>query len=184
MVEGPGVHCVALVHRRMLQGRVFQATSPSGRFVDGAAAINGCVLSHIEAHGKNIFYFFTPKKVKEEEDVLEKLGLDAVVVHIHFGMSGSFRTFPYPGPEPREATRLQLENKKEGLVAHLSATLCVHGDLELYSCTQVAQEAAVEGVPIVSVYPGMVYGPGKLTAGNSLALMVMLQIYQSFLEAQ
>jgi hypothetical protein len=29
--------------------------------------------------------------------VLEKLGLDAVVVHIHFGMSGSFRTFPYPG---------------------------------------------------------------------------------------
>jgi hypothetical protein len=29
--------------------------------------------------------------------VLEKLGLDVVVVHIHFGMSGSFRTFPYPG---------------------------------------------------------------------------------------
>ncbi len=29
--------------------------------------------------------------------MLEKLGLDAVVVHIHFGMSGSFRTFPYPG---------------------------------------------------------------------------------------
>ncbi len=28
--------------------------------------------------------------------MLEKLGLDAVV-HIHFGMSGSFRTFPYPG---------------------------------------------------------------------------------------
>jgi farnesol dehydrogenase len=49
---------------------------------------------------------------------------------------------------------------------------------------KVAQEAAAEGVPIVSVYPGMVYGPGKLTAGNSLALMVMFQIYQSFLEAQ
>ncbi len=29
--------------------------------------------------------------------MLEKLGLDVVVVHIHFGMSGSFRTFPYPG---------------------------------------------------------------------------------------
>ncbi len=38
---------------------------------------------------------------------------------------------------------------------------------------KVAQEAAAEGVPIVSVYPGMVYGPGKLTAGNSLALMLM-----------
>jgi farnesol dehydrogenase len=29
---------------------------------------------------------------------------------------------------------------------------------------KVAQEAAAEGVPIVSVYPRMVYGPGKLTA--------------------
>ncbi len=29
--------------------------------------------------------------------MLEKLGLDVVVVHIHFGMSGSFHTFPYPG---------------------------------------------------------------------------------------
>jgi len=29
--------------------------------------------------------------------VLEKLGLDAVVVHIHFGMSGTFRTFPSLG---------------------------------------------------------------------------------------
>jgi len=49
---------------------------------------------------------------------------------------------------------------------------------------KVAQEAAAEGVPIVSIYPGMVYGPGKLTTRNSLALMVMFQIYQSFLEAQ
>ncbi len=55
-------------------------------------------------------------------------------------VSGSFKHFGsellwciyITGPEPREATRLQLENKKEGLVAHLSATLCVHGDLELY----------------------------------------------------
>jgi hypothetical protein len=28
---------------------------------------------------------------------LEKLGPDAVVVHIHFGMAGTFHTFPYPG---------------------------------------------------------------------------------------
>ncbi len=34
----------------------FSSNSPSGRFVDGATTINGCVLSHIEAHGKNIFY--------------------------------------------------------------------------------------------------------------------------------
>lgn len=131
MVEGPGVHRVAVAHRRILQGRVYQANSPNGRFADGAAAINGHVLSHIEAHGKHIFYFFTPKKL-EEEGLLEKLGPDAVVVHIHFGMAGTFHTFPYPGPEPRPATRLRLENKEEGFVAHLSASLCVHGNLETY----------------------------------------------------
>ncbi|CAK9867518.1 unnamed protein product [Sphagnum jensenii] len=122
MVEGPGVHRVAVAHRRILQGRVYQANSPNGRFADGAAAINGHVLSHIEAHGKHIFYFFTPKKL-EEEGLLEKLGPDAVVVHIHFGMAGTFHTFPYPGPEPRPTTRLRLENKEEGFVAHLSASL-------------------------------------------------------------
>ena len=41
-------------------GQRFKATSPNGRFVDGAAAINGYVLSHIEAHGKNIFYVHGP----------------------------------------------------------------------------------------------------------------------------
>ena len=41
-------------------GQRFKATSPNGRFVDGAAAINGYVLSHIEAHGKNIFYVHEP----------------------------------------------------------------------------------------------------------------------------
>ncbi|KAH8941649.1 hypothetical protein BDL97_14G054600 [Sphagnum fallax] len=46
---------------------------------------------------------------------------------------------------------------------------------------KVAQEAAAEGVPIVSVYPGMVYGPGKLTAGNSLALMKLsTQVFVEF----
>jgi hypothetical protein len=27
------------------------------------------------------------------------------VLHIHFGMSGAFRTTSLPGPEPRETTR-------------------------------------------------------------------------------
>jgi hypothetical protein len=39
-----------------LNCQVYQANSPNGRFADGAAAINGHVLSHIEAHGKHIFY--------------------------------------------------------------------------------------------------------------------------------
>ncbi|BBN11898.1 hypothetical protein MPTK1_5g15710 [Marchantia polymorpha subsp. ruderalis] len=47
-------------------------------------------------------------------------------------MSGSFRTFKFPGPEPREKTRLRLENEAEDVVAHLSSSVCVHGGMELY----------------------------------------------------
>lgn len=38
---------------------------------------------------------------------------------------------------------------------------------------EVAQEAMQQGVPIIALYPGMIYGPGKLTKGNSLAEIVM-----------
>lgn len=131
MVEGPGVHRVAAAHRKLLLGQRFIASSPNGKFTDGAAAISGQVLALIEAHGKNIFYFFTGCKQKKEitlENLPEKTG----VVHIHFGMSGSFRTFPVPGPEPRPATRLRLIAETGGVVAHLSASVCNYGSLELY----------------------------------------------------
>lgn len=39
---------------------------------------------------------------------------------------------------------------------------------------KIALQAAVEGSPIVVVYPGVIYGPGKVTAGNIVARMVRL----------
>ncbi|KAL3691137.1 hypothetical protein R1sor_004788 [Riccia sorocarpa] len=130
MVEGPGVHRVAIAHRRVLLGRAFTCSSPSGRFTEGAEIINGLYLSLIEAHGKNIFYFFTKQKI--ENAALNNLPEDVTVIHIHFGMSGSFRTYKFPGPEPRETTRLRLENEEENVVAHLSAMWCVLGSMDLY----------------------------------------------------
>ncbi|KAL2632117.1 hypothetical protein R1flu_016803 [Riccia fluitans] len=38
-----------------------------------------------------------------------------------------------------------------------------------YLADIVARDAANEGVPIVMLYPGTIYGPGKLTAGNLIA---------------
>ncbi|KAG5543438.1 hypothetical protein RHGRI_016239 [Rhododendron griersonianum] len=38
---------------------------------------------------------------------------------------------------------------------------------------KIALEAAAEGVAIVPVYPGVVYGPGKVTAGNSVARLII-----------
>lgn len=41
MVEGHQCHRVAHFHRETMVGKCFKATSPNGRFVDGAKAING-----------------------------------------------------------------------------------------------------------------------------------------------
>lgn len=119
MVEGHGCHRVAHAHRKLLLTKSFTATSPNGRFADGAKAINGKPLARIEVHGKNLFYFFGPAEQPE-------------VVHIHFGMSGAFKTMTLPGPDPTETTRLQLVNEGWGIVAHLSAMTVAHGDLDFY----------------------------------------------------
>lgn len=77
MVEGDGCHRIAAEHRKSLVGRKMQAKSPNGRFKGGASAIMKCggVLTRIEVHGKNMFYFFGQ-------------GSKVVVVHVHFGLAG------------------------------------------------------------------------------------------------
>lgn len=86
MVEGHGVARVAAAHRKLLLNHAFKATSPNGRFTEGARLVNNRRLSQIQNIGKNLFYFFerTPQSVPSP--------VDPVVVHIHFGMSGAFTT--------------------------------------------------------------------------------------------
>lgn len=78
MVEGDGCHRIAAEHRKSLVGRKLKAKSPNGRFKAGAQAIMKCggVLTKIEVHGKNMFYFFGQ-------------GSKMVVVHVHFGLAGA-----------------------------------------------------------------------------------------------
>jgi hypothetical protein len=57
---------------------------------------------------------------------------DTVVVHVHFGMSGAFRTSLLPGPDATPTTRLRLVHSPSQLVAHLSAMTVQHGSLGLY----------------------------------------------------
>ena len=114
---------MAVRHRQILLGRRFAASSPNGRFTAGAAAINMCTLSRIEAIGKNLYYFFTGGKKGTS------------VVHIHFGMSGRFATFPAASaPATTPTTRLVLRDvgSDNGTVAHLSAMTCEIGDLAAF----------------------------------------------------
>ena len=111
---------MAARHRRELMNRAFKATSPNGRFTEGARQIDQQPLRRVEAHGKNLFYFFGNPKAP-------------TVVHVHFGMSGRWTTSKAPGPEPRPACRLQLESKELGTVTQLSAQLLQHGGLDYYA---------------------------------------------------
>jgi len=78
MVEGHSVHRIASRFRLQLVGKKFTASSPNGRFTEGATEIDGKVLSRMEAVGKNLFAFFSDGKgTNGEED-------DAVVGKICF----------------------------------------------------------------------------------------------------
>lgn len=60
------------------------------------------------------------------------------------------------GPVPREATRLRLYNEELGVEAHLSASVCDYGNIELYryisSCSFLKDfEVFVQVVTIESV---------------------------------
>ncbi len=51
-----------------------------------------------------------------------------------------------------------------------------HNDYERtkLAADRVAREAAAHGVPIVRLYPGVVYGPGSITAGNHVVKNLIL----------
>jgi len=119
MVEGHQCHRVAHFHRQKLVGKKFTCSSPNGRCAEGATAINQKPLRDIQVHGKNLFYFFG----------------DDDVIHIHFGMSGTFSLTELSKDgssivEPKPTTRLEL--KGHGLVGHVSAMTVQHGPLQLY----------------------------------------------------
>ena len=113
MVEGHSVHRVATRHRSKLVGKKFQASSPNGRFAEGAALIDGKEFAGIEAVGKNLFAWFGN-------------GADEVCVHVHFGMAGNWAVFDAADePETTATTRLRLAG--HGVVSHLSAMTVAHG---------------------------------------------------------
>jgi endonuclease VIII len=93
MPEGHTIHRLAREHTELFGGATVQASSPQGRFEDGAAAISGRVLRRVEPYGKHLLYRF--------EGLPERL-------HVHLGLYGKFAGGPLPAPEPQGALRLRL----------------------------------------------------------------------------
>ncbi len=95
MPEGHTVHRLARRHRQLLLGRRVAASSPQGRFAEGAALIDGQVVEQTDAWGKHLFHRY-----------------DDLWLHVHLGLFGRFRDGTTPAPEPRGALRLLLRSEE------------------------------------------------------------------------
>ncbi|XP_057728085.1 uncharacterized protein LOC130943988 [Arachis stenosperma] len=56
---------------------------------------------------------------------------------------------------------------------HHEKFFCTEYEKSKLAADKIAKEAALEGAPMVLLYPGVIYGPGKVTAGNVLARMII-----------
>ena len=107
MPEGHVLHRAARLQGRRFTGQVVSATSPQGRFADGAAQLDGQQLTGIDALGKHLFYRFG----------------SGDVLHVHLGLFGKFRVRSRPAPEPSPNARLVMETATDHL--HLAGpTAC------------------------------------------------------------
>ena len=92
MPEGHTIHRLARQQQKLFGGQVVRASSPQGRFVDGAALIDGRVLRRTEAYGKHLLHHYAA----------------APLLHVHLGLYGKFLAGAGTPPEPRGALRLRL----------------------------------------------------------------------------
>ena len=110
MPEGHTVHRLANAFNGAFAGKQVDASSPQGRFADGAALLDGRVLERAEAHGKQMFIAFSG-----DEWLRVHLGLYGMWRFAGEGLEGIGRrrrgavaqeeTFP---PAPRGLVRLRL----------------------------------------------------------------------------
>jgi len=104
MPEGHTVHRIARDHEKAFAGQKMIVTSPQGRFESEADLLTGRKLKSVSAHGKHLFYHWTPKRG----------GSDAAnMVHVHLGLYGKFRLHKNPAPEPRGAVRVRMIGKEK-----------------------------------------------------------------------
>lgn len=98
MPEGDTIHGYAIELRQRLARRKIHATSPQGRFVDGATTLDGKTVKSTEALGKHLLVHFAES-----------------TLHVHLGRIGRFRRHEgkpadVPAPTPGVRLRLQASN--------------------------------------------------------------------------
>lgn len=103
MPEGHSIHRLARRHRQLLVGRQVHASSPQGRFAEGAALIDGARVVGTDAWGKHLFHSY-----------VDHPGGDPLILHVHLGLYGKFREGAGDPDPPVGALRLRLETADDG----------------------------------------------------------------------
>lgn len=94
MPEGHSIRHLATVHSYGFVGTQIKASSPQGRFSEGASIISGREMTETSAHGKHLFLHF-----------------DKDIVHIHLGLYGWFTTRKNKGQVAKDSIRLRIVNE-------------------------------------------------------------------------
>lgn len=117
MPEGHTLHRLAREHRRAFGGTAVRASSPQGRFADGAAIIDGQQLVATDAYGKHLFHRYG----------------NGALLHVHLGLYGTFTGGVGEPPAPRGALRLRLANDREwtDLRGPTACELITPGEVEI-----------------------------------------------------
>jgi endonuclease-8 len=98
MPEGHTLHRLARLHQRKFGRAPVIVSSPQGRFVDGAAAVNGRVLKKASAWGKHLFHHYEGGRV----------------VHVHLGLYGTFSESEVPMALPVGRVRMRMVGTEFG----------------------------------------------------------------------
>ena len=92
MPEGHTVHRIAALFREVFLNQSILASSPQGRFRDGAALISGSVLERAEARGKQLFLHFESDRI----------------VRVHLGIYGAWDVMTLQGDSVRAGSAQTL----------------------------------------------------------------------------
>ena len=94
MPEGHTIHRLARRHQTLFRRQHVAVSSPQGRFIDGADAVNGRLFTRASAWGKHLFHHYE----------------GGHIVHVHLGLYGKFDV--HRGvrevPDPVGQVRLRL----------------------------------------------------------------------------
>ncbi|MGX7670149.1 Fpg/Nei family DNA glycosylase [Plantactinospora sp. DSM 117369] len=92
MPEGHTIHRLAARHQELFGGEKVLASSPQGRFAEGAALLSGAVLEQTEAYGKHLLHHYAGGQA----------------LHVHLGLYGKFADGDGEPPAPVGQVRLRL----------------------------------------------------------------------------